>query len=64
MLKARFIARGFEQRKGVDFEETFAPIIKQEMEKIVVGLASQYGWQMEHLDIKAIVVFCDNQTSW
>ncbi len=45
-LKARFIARGFEQWKGVDFE--VAPIIKQEMEKIVVGLASQYGWQMEH----------------
>lgn len=46
MLKARFIARGFEQWKGVDFE--VAPIIKQETEKIVVGLASQYGWQMEH----------------
>jgi hypothetical protein len=34
------------------------------MEKIAMGLASQYGWQMEHLDVKAIVVFCDNQTSW
>jgi hypothetical protein len=34
------------------------------MEKIAMGLESQYGWQMEHLDVKAIVVFCDNQTSW
>jgi hypothetical protein len=34
------------------------------MEKIAVGLASQYGWQMEHPDVKAIVVFCHNQISW
>ena len=26
--KARLIARGFEQRHGIDFEETLAPIIK------------------------------------
>jgi hypothetical protein len=27
------------------------------MEKIVVALASQYGWQMEHLDVRQLLSF-------
>ncbi len=62
--KGEISCKRFWTIKGCKFWRDIAPTIKQEMEKIAMGLASQYGWQMEHLDVKAIVVFCDNQTSW
>ncbi len=38
IFKARLVARGCEQRKGIDFEETFAPIVKWVTIKVVVAL--------------------------
>jgi hypothetical protein len=39
IFKARLVARGCEQMKGIDFEETFAPIIKWVTIRAMVALA-------------------------
>jgi len=51
-LKARLVARGFEQKAGVDFEETFAPVVKWSTVRSLVALAAQSGWKILHLDVK------------
>jgi hypothetical protein len=51
-FKARLAARGREQRKGIDFEETFAPIVKWVTIKAIVTLATQRRWIIRHLDVK------------
>jgi hypothetical protein len=37
-FKAHLVVCGCEQRKGIDFEETFAPIVKWVTIKVVVAL--------------------------
>jgi hypothetical protein len=51
-FKACLVAHGCEQRKGIDFEETFAPIIKWVTIRVVEALAAQRKWIICHLDVK------------
>lgn len=42
--KARLVARGFTQRLGVDFDETFAPTARMTTMRTVLSLAANFGW--------------------
>ncbi|MCO5564246.1 hypothetical protein L7F22_017904 [Adiantum nelumboides] len=42
--KARLVARGFSQRPGVDFDETYAPIARMTTIRTVLCLAAHFGW--------------------
>ena len=37
--KARLIARGFTQQEGIDYSETFSPVIKQATVRLVFSIA-------------------------
>lgn len=49
--KARLVARGFEQKDGVDFLETFAPVVRWETIRILVAIAVHLGWPLHQLDV-------------
>ena len=49
--KARLVAKGFHQQYGVDFEETFSPVIKPPTVRIILSLAVQYNWSIRQLDV-------------
>ena len=38
--KARLVAKGFHQQAGLDFDETFSPVVKPPTIRIVLSLAA------------------------
>lgn len=44
--KARFVACGFSQKEGVDYDETFTPIARYTSIRAIISLASILGWRL------------------
>jgi hypothetical protein len=50
--KARFLARGFSQVEGIDYEETFAPVAGYTSIRTIIVLAASMGWRLHQMDVK------------
>jgi hypothetical protein len=50
--KARFVARGFSQKKGIDYDETFTPVARYTSIKTIISLASVLGWKLHQMGVK------------
>ena len=50
--KARWVLRGFTQRPGVDYDETFSPVVKPATVRIVITVAHSRDWPIHQHDVK------------
>jgi hypothetical protein len=57
--KARLVARGFVQREGINFDNTFAPVARMESVQLLFVLAVQEGWHVHHMDVKSTFLNSD-----
>ena len=50
--KARIVVKGFQQKKGVDFDEIFSPVVKMTSIRTVLSIAASMDLEVEQLDVK------------
>ncbi|XP_012834032.1 PREDICTED: uncharacterized protein LOC105954894 [Erythranthe guttata] len=48
---ARLVAKGFNQRLGIDFSETYGPVVKHATVRLILTLAVTNGWPLRQLDV-------------
>ncbi|CAI7767049.1 unnamed protein product [Closterium sp. NIES-53] len=54
--KSRLVAKGFQQTKGMDFDEIFAPVGKGTTLRVMLGTAANRRWRIKQMDITTAIL--------
>jgi hypothetical protein len=50
--KERFVAKGFSQQEGEDYDETFSVVARYTSIRAIISLATSMGWSLHQMDVK------------
>jgi hypothetical protein len=59
LFKARLVARGFQQREGIDYNEVFAPTVSYTSVKILLALSAANGWHLVGVDVNTAFLYAE-----
>ena len=48
--KARLVAQGYNQKQGIDYDETFSPVVRFESIRTIISLAAQHNLHLHQID--------------
>jgi hypothetical protein len=57
--KARLVTKGYAQTYGIDYEETYSPVVKMTNVRVVIVMAATKGWSLHQMDVKNVFLHGD-----
>ena len=51
-FKTRLVAKGFTQKKGIDYKDTFSPFSKKDSLRIIMTLVAHFDLELHQMDVK------------
>lgn len=51
-VKARYVVHGYKQIEGIDFTETFSPVVRSTSVRTLLALAAEKNLMLHHMDVK------------
>ena len=58
-FKARWVVKGFQQREGIDYNQTFASVVKPMSYKSIFAIAAARDWEIEQMDVQTAFLYGD-----
>ena len=55
--RARLVAQGFTQVHRIDFDDTFAPIVRMASIRTVLALAARFDWEVHQVDVRSAYLY-------
>jgi len=50
-FKARVVARGFQQREGIDYQDIFASVVRWSRILLILAMATRQNWTLHQMDV-------------
>ena len=53
-FKSRLVAKGFKQTHGIDYDETFSPVVMIKFIRILLAIVMYYDYEIWKMDVKTV----------